>query len=95
MNGNCEAGSVSIELQVSMQAMNQFIGELTGCKSPHGAVEEGKLIPRIPAPQVCAPLVVITCAAQTAVLLRLAFAVPMRKSQQVQKQMVCVMHADS
>jgi hypothetical protein len=37
-----------------MQAMNQFIGELIGCRIPHGAEQDGKFIPRIPAPQVCA-----------------------------------------
>lgn len=43
-----------------MQALSQFIGELTGIKQPAGYMgDDGKFLPRIAAPQVCAvPLIV-------------------------------------
>ena len=45
-----------------MQALNQFIGELTGMKMAVGDTHEGKFCPRMGAPQVRAapPTVQIT-----------------------------------
>lgn len=37
----------------AVQAMTQFIGELTGGRTPHGSMQDGKFVPRIAAPQVC------------------------------------------